>query len=81
MDTVVFFKAFQYPKEVQSLEELPSRKLGAPTGVGHIVRTPTWNQVGQNLFWKNRFWVGPDGGPKPGGSIWVGHKFVGGALS
>ena len=47
-----------------------------------IVRTPTRNQVGQNLFWKNRVWVGRDGGQKPGGtsSIWEGHKFVGGAF-
>ena len=38
--------------------------------------------MGQNLFWKNRFWVGRDGGQKPGGtsSIWEGHKFVGGAF-
>ena len=47
----------------------------------HIVRTPTRNQVRQNLFPKNEFWVGRDGGPQPGGSIWLGHKFVGGAFS
>ena len=55
-----------------------------------IVQTPTRNQVGQNLFWKNRFWVGPDGGPKLGGGLfgwgtnfWVGHlhDFLGGALN
>ena len=47
-----------------------------------IVCSPTRNQVGQNLFWKNRFWVGQDGVQQPGGasSIWEGHKFVGGAF-
>ena len=38
--------------------------------------------MGQNLFWKNQFWVGQDGVQQPGGasSIWEGHKFVGGAF-
>ena len=37
--------------------------------------------VSKNEFWVGRDGVGRDGGPKQGGSIWVGHKFVGRALS
>ena len=37
--------------------------------VGVPIGTPTRNQVGQNLSGKNRFLVGPDGAPKPGGNF------------
>lgn len=33
------------------------------------VGTPTRNQLGQNLFEKNRFLVGPGGAPKLGGNF------------